>query len=465
MSSQNELNIPIRSSQVQQTQESTMPQASQEASVPVDLMEETREDFMATNLLPIEKRTDNAEPNDAESAETVSVSGMTQEQTERLNQQHTQETQETQPEITLDTTKYRPPALPYHYKAEHVPNFFFTARDQCEPLFYQPANIKFGLIPRPYDETMEEVMTNIQYKPTDWQRFVYYIHKLNRDSNQRKSYHILFLGRHGQGFHNLAESWWGTSAWECKWSTLDGDLKSNIKWADADLTKIGIYQAGRMSQDWAQVTREEKMPFPTAFYASPLHRACRTSQLVFQPLVDSGEMLEYKPEIKENLRETIGIHTCDRRSTRSVIAENFPNFKIEEGFTEEDEIWNADFREPLEYQTWRAATAIDEILEGLDSRKNNPFISITAHGGMINSILRMLGHRRFQLNPGSTICVFMKAERADRPRVPCKPEVAIKKPECRHDPNRVVFPSYDSFERYCDYLQEHHRDGVDDDVW
>ena len=57
--------------------------------------------------------------------------------------------------------------------------------------------------------------------------------------------------------------------------------------------------------------------------------------------------------MKEGLREGIGIHTCDQRSTRKEILRVFPFVEIEEGFDEEDLLWRADLREPGEEQTRR----------------------------------------------------------------------------------------------------------------
>ena len=48
------------------------------------------------------------------------------------------------------------------------------------------------------------------------------------------AYKVLFLGRHGDGIHNAAESYYGTPAWNCYYSELDGN--GTVVWADALLT-------------------------------------------------------------------------------------------------------------------------------------------------------------------------------------------------------------------------------------
>lgn len=52
-------------------------------------------------------------------------------------------------------------------------------------------------------------------KKTLWQRFEFYVHHLNRGCGHSKAvrYKVLFTGRHGQGWHNAAESYYGTPAW------------------------------------------------------------------------------------------------------------------------------------------------------------------------------------------------------------------------------------------------------------
>jgi hypothetical protein len=34
---------------------------------------------------------------------------------------------------------------------------------------------------------------------------------------------VLFLARHGEGYHNTAETFYGTSAWDCHWSLQSGN--------------------------------------------------------------------------------------------------------------------------------------------------------------------------------------------------------------------------------------------------
>jgi hypothetical protein len=54
---------------------------------------------------------------------------------------------------------------------------------------------------------------------------------------------------------------------------------------------------------------------------------------------------EFVPTVKELFREAMGVHTCDRRSSKTEIKKAFPGFVFEEGFKEEDELWSKSLRE------------------------------------------------------------------------------------------------------------------------
>lgn len=71
--------------------------------------------------------------------------------------------------------------------------------------------MNFGLINRAYD-------TDAEYDPghekTQWQRFEHKVFRLNRESGRNVQYKVLYMGRHGEGYHNVAEAYYGTPAWD-----------------------------------------------------------------------------------------------------------------------------------------------------------------------------------------------------------------------------------------------------------
>lgn len=188
------------------------------------------------------------------------------------------------------------------------------------------------------------------------------------------------MGRHGEGTHNVAESFYGTPAWNCYWSEQDGN--GTAIWSDAELTEAGIAQAQTAHDFWALEIAEQKIPTPQSYYVSPLRRCLHTAAVTFENL--TGLSHPFIPTIKELFREAIGVHTCDRRSNKTWIAENYPTYRFEEDFVEDDPLWDAITRETNSAQDVRSRTVLDDVF----SQDANTYISITSHSGEIGSILR-----------------------------------------------------------------------------
>ncbi|EXJ90934.1 hypothetical protein A1O1_04041 [Capronia coronata CBS 617.96] len=238
---------------------------------------------------------------------------------------------------------------------------------------------------------------------TQWQRFAMHVAALNAQAPRNVDYKLLFMGRHGEGWHNAAESFYGTPAWNCYWSLLDGN--GTAMWSDAQLTENGISQALKANSFWLSRIHEQKIPTPETYYTSPLSRCLTTANLTFSglPLPPKHPFI---PTIKEKLREGISEHTCDRRSNKTYIHDEFPWYEIEQGFSEYDELWTGVTAETSSAQDLRSKQLLDDIF----SSDRSTYISFTSHSGEIASILRVLGHRTFPLNTGAVIPVLVRAE-------------------------------------------------------
>jgi broad specificity phosphatase PhoE len=236
----------------------------------------------------------------------------------------------------------------------------------------------FGLINRTYPS---DASYKGDTKATQWQRLAHYIDTLNNKDPYTERYTLFFLGRHGEGFHNAAESYLGTPAWNCYWSEQDGN--GTVTWADAKLTDAGVQQATKVKGFWAHLIKDEKITTPESYYTSPLYRCLDTARLTFTGL-DLPKKKPFVPTIKEDLREGVSAHTCDRRSTKSYIKKNFPAFKFEKNFPEHDPYWTEFFAEPREDQDARSSSALDDIFWN----DENTYVSITSHSGEIASLLR-----------------------------------------------------------------------------
>jgi broad specificity phosphatase PhoE len=180
---------------------------------------------------------------------------------------------------------------------------------------------------------------------------------------------------------DVAEAFYGTKAWDCYWSLQDGNGTST--WADALLTPTGEAQAIKAHDFWSSLLTTQKIPAPQSYYASPLLRCLATASLTFSGL-ELPKDRPFIPLIKELFREANGGHTCDRRSSKSVIAAKYPDWKFEEGFAEEDVLWKADLRETNEALDYRSHAVLTDVL-GTDE---NTWISISSHSGQIASALR-----------------------------------------------------------------------------
>lgn len=66
--------------------------------------------------------------------------------------------------------------------------------------------VNFGLINQTYPGSATG-------NTTQWQRFAQVVDSLNANAELNTAYKVLFMGRHGEGFHNAAESYYGTPAW------------------------------------------------------------------------------------------------------------------------------------------------------------------------------------------------------------------------------------------------------------
>lgn len=288
------------------------------------------------------------------------------------------------------------------------------------------ANLKqkkqnFGLIERNYPTNGKEEGDK---KP--WQRFEQYMRSIADSAKQGESYKVLFLGRHGQGWHNVAEAKYGTKAWDCYYSFLDG--YDNLTWSDALLTPVGQQQARDVNTLWATQLKNG-IPPPETYYVSPLTRTIETADLSFQGIpLPKGK--EYNPYIKELLREALGVHTCDRRSTKSHLTSTFPHIAFEPNFSEPDPLWEADYREPRSARRYRLATFLDDVF----ANDEGVFLSFTSHSGAIASILEAVGHRTFRLETGGVIPVVLKAEKVSGRREAPEKEPSEAPPMCDGPP-------------------------------
>ncbi|KAK6460591.1 phosphomutase [Scheffersomyces coipomensis] len=235
-----------------------------------------------------------------------------------------------------------------------------------------------------------------------WSTIIQEIKELNKNAPPNVSYKVLFLARHGEGWHNIATSKYSKDDWFAKWRFVGTD--GEISWGpDANLTELGIDQALENKQAWNQQL-DNGAPLPSKFYVSPLQRSLRTLQYTWedQPIP--------QPIVLEHLRETIGVHLCHQRSKKSEIKSQFPMVDFEEDFPEHDELAEkfSKKREELNEQFLR----INKVLQDIFTKdKDHQFISITSHAGTIRAFITVIGHRKFTIPTGGMIPIVVKGTR------------------------------------------------------
>jgi len=140
------------------------------------------------------------------------------------------------------------------------------------------------------------------------------------------------------------------------------------------LTELGLDQARNIQARWKEEVAA-RIPLPSKRYTSPLTRAMDTCRIQFEdigsfpnPVVVFEVSSSYacfflSSSIPKNCREENGVHTCDKRRSRTFISTRFPKFQVDEGMTEEDELWKTDVRETHEQVAQRAKLVLDHIFE------------------------------------------------------------------------------------------------------
>ena len=311
----------------------------------------------------------------------------------------------------------------YEYKYITLTGYFIQDDPLTDAAQFNFLTTNFGLIDRFYDS--DPSLPNNGADLSQWKRFEHHISSLNRNAQNpgeeaagaASGYVLFFLARHGNGYHNIAERYYGSVAWDCHFSALDGDPEGIMVWSDAHLSKEGQRQAREVNAFWKSQTSAQNggqnMSLPELYLVSPLDRTLETARLSFKDLGPRTDG-EIDAVVVEKIREGTGIHTCDRRSGLQYIREHFPTYNVDldPHLGEEDEFWFADKREPETALTARLQSFFDELFSSHDIMGENvERVSITSHSGAIGAMMRVLGHRQFSLGTGAVIPVFVKVDR------------------------------------------------------
>ncbi|KAL9053662.1 MAG: hypothetical protein Q9162_004613 [Coniocarpon cinnabarinum] len=237
---------------------------------------------------------------------------------------------------------------------------------------------------------------------TPWQSFDEFLSSLNKNANKGETFRLLFIGRAAESKHNVASGKYGPPDFDNFKSRHPGDAQFN--WTDPQITTRGKVQTERNNAFMAQQLSEQKMPAPQSYYVSPLARTLDTAKKTFSTL-DLPLDRPFRPVVKEDLRETHGIRMCDKRSSKTWISENFPNYRIEDGFPDDDLRWDANWRETPDDHRARTWRFMNEVFEN----DKSTYISFTAHIGSIRTIMEIVGHRDWPIKMGEMMPMLIRA--------------------------------------------------------
>ncbi|KAK7686885.1 hypothetical protein QCA50_009961 [Cerrena zonata] len=262
-----------------------------------------------------------------------------------------------------------------------------------------------------------------------WNDVIEEVQRLNNKHGHKKQYKLFFLARHGEAWHNVAEEYYSSKEWNCEWQMKDGN--GTIEWFDAKLTSTGEGQIERLSKAWDSQIHHNNAPIPQLYYISPLTRTLQTFELTWSNLIN---IYDSKPKVVELARETYGIGTESKRHNASYIDFNFPFVKFDTGFTFNDDLWIPDKHESHQHRNYRAHLLLNEIFK----KDDNTVISITSHSGLISSILKVIGHRKWELKTGQMVPVIIEGSKPGHYRKPTLDRPWNDLKECKDSSNEYV---------------------------
>jgi len=184
----------------------------------------------------------------------------------------------------------------------------------------------------------------------------------------------LFLIRHGEGHHNVAQrEWRAQPSWDGASEPYTLDTDPDFRYVDAMLTDKGEAQATALQSRAAAIS-------PELMVLSPMRRATQTGLLAFQQ--KSGAFPVVALELAH---ERYGKHTCDKRIDKQELQSAYPEVDYSLITSEEDPFWgDGQERESYENLACRAC----DLLEWLAARPEKQMV-LAAHSAILFALLNV----------------------------------------------------------------------------
>jgi len=208
---------------------------------------------------------------------------------------------------------------------------------------------------------------------------------------------VIYVVRHAEGTHNVAEREYGTAAWNAKYSF-------EPKYTDAPLSDEGARQSqalGRMithemSDGWEYQT----------LVSSPMRRTLNTSAIAFDGLHGPRIVLE-------DCREGISLHTCDHRSNISDLARQFSLYDFSNVAHDVDPYWGT-MDETSQQEEARAQRFLTTLWACCTGRH----VVVTTHSGFGAALFRLLKHPKCGL-PNAALHPIVVVPTNSQARIEC----------------------------------------------
>jgi hypothetical protein len=112
-----------------------------------------------------------------------------------------------------------------HWKFQGLPEFTVSFADkfQLDPTFKATTLPGLGLIDKIYETDHPNALNDawkVDRKP--WENFKTYVEHLNKQNPTNTKYKVLYITRHGLGYHNVFEAQVGKKAWDVSSYALRG---------------------------------------------------------------------------------------------------------------------------------------------------------------------------------------------------------------------------------------------------
>ncbi|RHY91314.1 hypothetical protein DYB37_002416 [Aphanomyces astaci] len=209
--------------------------------------------------------------------------------------------------------------------------------------------------------------------PTSWHAFRHHISSLAISADAVK---VLYFIRHAEGHHNAAEKHHGTTVWDHSVSKQDAYL-------DAELNAAGIADASKRSISM-RGELDAGMPLDRIL-VSPLTRTVQTANLYFNLTPPTTSQVPV--HAIESARETLGVHTCDKRRPTASLEADFPHIDWSRIEPNVDILWHPSHRETTDEIHARCRDFLREVFHTVP----DTYLAVVSHGGFIQACMDVLG--------------------------------------------------------------------------